>query len=47
MILDPAVKGTLTIRLVDVPWDQALDLVCRQHGYGYQIEGNVYSVKDL
>jgi type II secretory pathway component HofQ len=45
MILDPAVKGTLTIRLVDVPWDQALDLVCRQHGYGYQIDGNVYSVK--
>jgi type II secretory pathway component HofQ len=45
MILDPAVKGSLTIRLVDVPWDQALDLVCRQHGLGYQIEGNVYSVK--
>ena len=45
MILDPAVKGSLTIRLVDVPWDQALDIVCRQHGYGYQIEGNVYSVK--
>ncbi|MCI0417533.1 secretin and TonB N-terminal domain-containing protein [bacterium] len=45
MILDPAVKGTLTIKLTDVPWDQALDLVCRQHGLGYQIDGNVYSVK--
>ena len=45
MILDPGVKGSLTIKLVDVPWDQALDLVCRQHGLGYEIDGNVYSVK--
>ncbi len=45
LILDPAVKGALTIRLVDVPWDQALDLVCRQFGYGYEIDENVYSVK--
>jgi type II secretory pathway component HofQ len=45
MILDPAVKGTLTIKLTDVPWDQAMDLVCRQYGLGYEIDGNVYSVK--
>jgi type IV pilus assembly protein PilQ len=45
MILDPAVKGSLTIKLVDVPWDQALDLVCRQYGLGYEIDGNVYSVR--
>lgn len=45
MILDPAVKGTLTIKLTDVPWDQAMDLVCRQYGLGYEIDGKVYSVK--
>ena len=45
MILDPAVKGTLTIKLTDVPWDQAMDLVCRQYGFGYEIDGKVYSVK--
>jgi type II secretory pathway component HofQ len=45
MILDPGVKGSLTIKLVDVPWDQALDLVCRQYGLAYEIDGNVYSVK--
>jgi type IV pilus assembly protein PilQ len=45
MILDPAVKGTLTIKLTDVPWDQAMDLVCRQYGLGYEIDGRVYSVK--
>jgi type IV pilus assembly protein PilQ len=44
MILDPAVKGTLTIKLTDVPWDQALDLVCRQYGLAYEIDGKVYSV---
>jgi hypothetical protein len=44
MILDPAVKGTLTMKLENVPWDQALDLVCRTYGLGYQIEGNVLSV---
>ncbi len=45
MILDPSVKGTLTIKLTDVPWDQAMDLVCRQYGFAYEIDGKVYSVK--
>jgi type II secretory pathway component HofQ len=45
MILDPAVKGALTVKLHDVPWDQALDIVCRTHGLGYQVDGNSMSVK--
>ena len=45
IILDPSVKGTLTIKLTDAPWDQAMDLVCRQYGLGYEIDGKVYSVK--
>ena len=45
MIVDPAVKGTLTMKMHDVPWDQALDLVCRTFGLGYQIEGNVLNVE--
>jgi type IV pilus assembly protein PilQ len=44
VILDPAVKGSLTMKLEDVPWDQALDLVCRTYGYGYEITGNVVNV---
>lgn len=44
MILDPQVKGTLTLKLKDVPWDQALDLVCRTNGLGYEVDGNVMSV---
>ena len=44
LIIDPSVKGSLTIRLNDVPWDQALDIVCRTHKLGYEIDGNVMSV---
>ncbi|HJZ11246.1 MAG TPA: hypothetical protein VJ521_03805, partial [Acidobacteriota bacterium] len=44
MIIDPSVKGTLTMKMTEVPWDQVLDLVCRTHGLGYEIEGNVISV---
>jgi len=45
MILDPSVKGTLTIKLKDVPWDQVMDLVCRQYGLAYEVDGKVYSLK--
>jgi type IV pilus assembly protein PilQ len=45
MILDPTVKGSLTVKLTEVPWDQALDIVCRNNGLGYEIDGNVMSVK--
>ena len=31
MAIDPEVHGTVSIELVDVPWDQALDLILRQN----------------
>jgi type II secretory pathway component HofQ len=31
MAIDPEVRGTVTIELVDVPWDQALDLILHQN----------------
>ena len=45
MIIDPDVKGSVTVKLTDVPWDQALDLVCRMNGLGYEFEGNALLVK--
>jgi len=47
IILDPRVTGKITLKLVDVPWDQALDLICRSQGLGYAIEGNVIRVAPL
>jgi type IV pilus assembly protein PilQ len=44
VVLDPAVKGSLTIVLDDVPWDQALDIVLQNNGLDKQLEGNVLRV---
>lgn len=38
------VKGTITLRLIDVPWDQALDLIMEIKGLGMVHEGNVVRV---
>ncbi|MFQ5655930.1 MAG: type IV pilus secretin PilQ [Candidatus Methylomirabilales bacterium] len=41
------VKGKVTVRLVDVPWDQALDNILRINGFGYVREGNIIRVAKL
>ena len=42
--IDPQVNGTVTVDFVDVPWDQALDLILRQNGLTFILEGNVMRV---
>ena len=44
IVLDPNVKGTLTIVLDDVPWDQALDIVLKNNGLDRELEGNVLRI---
>ncbi len=44
LVLDPAVKGKITIKLMNVPWDQALDIVARQSNQAYRIEQNILYV---
>jgi type IV pilus assembly protein PilQ len=41
------VKGTVTIRLRNVPWDEALDLILRSKGLGKEDLGNVMRVAPL
>src|SRR5580704_16903430 len=41
VVLDPNVKGALTIVLDDVPWDQALDIVLKNNDLARQLDGNV------
>jgi type IV pilus assembly protein PilQ len=44
VVLDPAVKGNLTIVLDEVPWDQALDIVLQNNGLDKQLHGNVLRI---
>lgn len=44
LVASDTVQGSLTLRLEDVPWDQALDLVLRSKGLARREEGNVLVV---
>ncbi|MCI0484930.1 MAG: type IV pilus secretin PilQ, partial [candidate division NC10 bacterium] len=41
------VKGKVTVRLVDVPWDVALDNILRINGFGYVHEENIIRVAKM
>jgi len=41
------VHGTVTIRLVDVPWESALDTILATYGYTYERVGNVITVNEI
>ena len=41
------VTGSVTMRLVDVPWEKALDMVLKTYGYAYDRDGNVIRVATL
>jgi type IV pilus assembly protein PilQ len=47
VVFDPAVRGTVTCNLVDIPWDQALDLILKNNKLGKTIEGNVLRVAPI
>lgn len=47
IVIDPGVSGKVTIRLINVPWDQALDLILRQHGLAMIKNGNLITAKEL
>jgi type IV pilus assembly protein PilQ len=47
IIMSDDVTGLLTMRLVDVPWDQALDLILTSKGLGKTYAGNVMRIAPL
>ncbi|HTY42737.1 MAG TPA: type IV pilus secretin PilQ [Thermoanaerobaculia bacterium] len=44
IVIDPDVRGTVTVQLEDVPWDQALDLILKQNSLGYVLENNIMRI---
>ena len=44
LILDDEITGKISLRLVDIPWDQALDLVLLQRDLAMVIKGNIMRI---
>jgi type IV pilus assembly protein PilQ len=44
IVVQPGVRGTVTVELDSVPWDQALEMILKVNGLGMQLEGNVLRI---
>lgn len=47
MVISDSVTGKMALRLQDVPWDQALDIIMKAKGLGMQRNDNVITVAPL
>lgn len=47
VVVNPGVSGKVTLKLVELPWDQALDLILKTNGLGKTIDGNVIRIARL
>jgi type IV pilus assembly protein PilQ len=47
IVVQPGVTGRITLKLVEVPWDQALELILKTHKLGFIVEGNVVRIAPL
>ena len=47
IVVQPGVSGRITLKLVEVPWDQALELILKTNKLGYAVEGNVIRIAPL
>lgn len=47
VVISDAVQGQVNLKLTDVPWDQALDLILSSHNLGVEESDNVLVIYDL
>lgn len=47
LVVDPRVKGTVTVELHDVPWDRALAVILRTHGLAAEVDDRIVAVGPL
>ncbi|MFH0864326.1 MAG: secretin and TonB N-terminal domain-containing protein [Candidatus Gottesmanbacteria bacterium] len=47
IVATPDVLGPVSIKLTDVPWARALDIILKSNNYGYQRQGNVILVTKI
>ncbi len=44
IVVSPEVKGKLTMKLLNVPWDQALDIILKTFSLGKTVENNIIRI---
>jgi len=47
IVTTPEVMGNVSVRLVDVPWEKALDVILKTYGFGYEKQGNIITVAPI
>ena len=47
IVAGPDVQGSVTIKLQDVPWDQALDVILLSNGLGKTMDGNILRIAPI
>ena len=47
IVIDQAVQGSVDVSLREVPWDQALDIILRDHKLGYSVDGTIVRIAPL
>lgn len=47
IILAPDVHGKVTVRMVNIPWDQAMDIILKMNGLGFLLEDNVLRIASV
>ncbi|MBI5025575.1 MAG: type IV pilus secretin PilQ [Nitrospirae bacterium] len=44
IVVSPDVKGKFSMRLMNVPWDHALDIILRNYGLSKTVDGNIIRI---
>jgi type IV pilus assembly protein PilQ len=47
IVIDQSVQGSVDVSLNEVPWDQALDIILRDHKLGYSVDGTIVRIAPL
>ncbi|HEX9135858.1 MAG TPA: type IV pilus secretin PilQ, partial [Nitrospirota bacterium] len=47
VIVSPDVRGKVTVRMVNIPWDQAMDIILKMNGLGYALEDNILRIASV
>jgi hypothetical protein len=47
IVVSPEVRGKIALKLINVPWDQALDIILKTFSLGKSVEGNIIRIATL